>query len=160
MTTSSNSFTIIHTTELDAPPEDVWAVVADYRCDPQWRAGVISMTPSPVGPVSPGTTTSEELRLGGKVWHNDGEVTSVDPGRRFAWRTTRGARARGARAVEPIGNGRSRVELELTVTPKGVERVMAPVLRRMLDRNLAGDLDRLRSVVEAAATPTAPAPRV
>lgn len=152
------AFTITHTTDLTARPEDVWAVVTDYRRDPQWRTGVIRMTPSPEGPLSAGTTTAEELRFAGKVWHNDGEVTSVDPGRRFTWRTTRGAQAHGARSVEPLDAGRSRVQLELTVTPTGLERLMAPLLRRMLDRNLAGDLERLRAVVEASATAPAPAP--
>lgn len=146
-----NIIQLIHESEVDAPADLVWGVVTDYRRDPEWRDGVLSMTASPAGPVAVGTTTAEELRVAGKVWHNDGEVTAVEPGRRFEWRTTVGAVADGARSVEAIDERRCRVRLELNVTPTGMNRLLAPVFRRLLDRGLAGDVERLRRLVEQSA---------
>lgn len=141
-----STFTITRDLLLDIPPSRAWELVADYRLDTQWRQGVERMEPFPAGLVEVGTTTSEDMRFGGRTYHNDGEVVAVDPGRRFEWRTTSGADACGSRTVEPVGHERCRVVLELTVTPSGAERLMAPVLRRMLGRQLAGDLRRLAAL--------------
>ena len=136
------------TIEIAAPASSVWAVVADYDRDPSWRTGVSTMAPAPAGPVQVGTTTAEVLRLAGSTWRNGGEVVDVTPGCAFRWRTTSGADAEGARHVEPLGPDRCRVRLELRVRPHGVERVLAPVLGRVLRRNLAGDARRLRALAE------------
>jgi hypothetical protein len=85
------------------------------------------MAPSPAGPVAPGVITVEILR--------------------FAWRTIRGADADGARTVSPSGPGRCRVQLDLRVRPRGAQRLLTPLLRWMLRRNLHGDVQRLRRYV-------------
>lgn len=152
-----SSFTLCEEIDIARPADEVWALVADYARDPEWRTAVVAMVPTPAGLVRPGTTTAEALRLAGKTWHNDGEVAEVEPGTRFTWRTTEGADAHGSRAVVPLGEGTCRVRLELTVRPHGAERLMAPVLRRMLARNLAADVQALRRLAETSARPTAPA---
>lgn len=150
---------ITESIEIDRPAAEAWAVVADYRRDVDWRTGVVAMAPDPAGPVRPGTTTSEDIRLAGRTWHNDGEVTEVGPGTRFAWRTTSGADADGARAVEALGPDRCRVRLTLAVRPHGTERLMRPLLARLLRRNLVADLARVAALVESTtgATPGATA---
>ncbi|MGY1814083.1 SRPBCC family protein [Blastococcus sp. SYSU D00820] len=134
---------------VDRPAAVVWALVADYGRDPEWRAGVVTMAPSTAGPVVPGTTTAEVLRFGGRTLRNAGEVLTVDPGRRFTWRTTSGAPARGARTVEPLDERRCRVTCELTVTPRGAERLFRRPLAALLRRTLAGDVARLKALAEA-----------
>ncbi|MGY1773778.1 SRPBCC family protein [Blastococcus sp. SYSU D00813] len=109
------------------------------------------MAPSTVGPVVVGTTTAEELRMAGRTWDNTGVVTSVDAGRRFTWRTTSGVPASGSRTVTPLPGDRCRVDLTLAVTPPGVQRLLRPVLARLLARGLAADAERLRVLVGAAA---------
>ncbi len=134
--------------DVDRPVDDVWRVVADYSRDPDWRAGVVTMAPSTLGRVRPGTTTAEQLRTAGSTWRNTGVVTEVEPGRRFSWRTTSGVPASGSRAVTPRPGGGSRVELRLSVTPTGARRLLRPLLAGMLRRGLAADAVRLRQLVE------------
>lgn len=141
--------TITMSTTVQAPPSAVWATIADYGRDPEWRRGVETMAPSPAGLVVPGTTTAEVLRLGGRTYRNDGLVTSVHPGQRFAWRTTSGADAEGSRSVRPLTDDRTEVVLVLDVRPHGIERLLQPLLVRMLRRTMAGDLERLATLVEA-----------
>ena len=129
--------------DIGRSADAVWSVVSDYRLDPQWRRGVESMDPDPPAPVMAGTTTREVLRLAGRTFRSDGIVESVGPGRLFTWRTVSGATASGTRSVEVLDDGRCRVVLELRVTPKRSERLMVPVLRRMLAKNLRGDVERL-----------------
>jgi uncharacterized protein YndB with AHSA1/START domain len=138
----------ITTTRTFAQPADaVWVVLADYERDPEWRAGVETMAPSTTGTAQPGTTTAEVLHLGGRTYRNGGVVTAVDAGRRLEWRTTSGADAQGARTVEAIDAGTCRVTLDLSVRPRGIERVLQPVLRRVLARGMAADLERLAVLV-------------
>lgn len=138
---------ITRSVTVDAPAAAGWAIVADYGHDPEWRHGVATMAPEPPGEVSVGTTTAEVIRFGGRTYRNVGAVTAVDPGRRFSWRTTSGADADGSRTVRALGDDRCEITLELTVRPHGAERLLRPVLARMLDRGMAADLDRLAGLV-------------
>jgi uncharacterized membrane protein len=133
--------------EIRRSAAEVWHIVADYERDPEWRRGVVAMAPTPPGPVEVGTTTCEDIRFGGRRYRNGGRVLSLEPERSFAWETTSGIQAEGGRTVVPIADDRCVVELTLRVTPTGVERLLAPVLRRMLDRQLEGDLARLVALV-------------
>ncbi|HZG89456.1 MAG TPA: hypothetical protein VEZ42_04515, partial [Pseudonocardia sp.] len=83
--------------------------------DPDWRARVSTMDPSPPGPARPGQTTDERLRFAGKAYRNGGVVEAVGPGRTLTWRTTSGVDADGRRTVEELPGGRCRVRLETTV---------------------------------------------
>ncbi len=150
------AITLVASAELRSSAAEVWAVVADYARDPEWRTGVVSMVPTPPGPVGVGTTTAERIVVVGRTWHTDGEVTALDPGRRFEWVTTRGARAHGSRTVEPLGPGACRVRLELVVSPVGAMRLVAPILARTMRRDLQGDLGRLATLVLATAPGHAP----
>jgi uncharacterized protein YndB with AHSA1/START domain len=136
------------TTTVDRPAAEVWAVVADYDRDPDWRAGVETMAPSTSGLAAVGTTTDEVLHLGGRTYRNHGEVTAVEPGRRLEWRTLRGADAAGSRTVVPLAGERCEVELVLAVRPHGLERLLQPLLAPMLRKGLLRDLVRLKGLLE------------
>lgn len=137
---------IARSTNLPVTADVAWALIADYQRDPEWRTGVLSMTAEPAGPVGVGTITVEELRFGGKSYRNVGEIVAVEPGRTIEWRTIDGADANGRRSVTPSADGTCTVTLELDVRPTGIERLLSPILARMLDRNVRHDLDRLRDV--------------
>lgn len=140
--------------EIDRPADEVWAVVGDYRRDPDWRAGVAGMSPSPAAPAKPGQTTVEELRFGGRGYRNDGLIETVDAGRRLTWRTTSGIDAEGSRTITELGPGRCRIRLRTTVRPHGMDRLLSPVLGPLLRRRMEGDLRRLRTLVKQAPTGT------
>lgn len=139
--------------EIGAPAAQAWAVLADYARDVEWRDGVRSMVPTPPGPVTTGTTTAETMRAAGRTLHNGGEVTAVQEGRRFTWRTTSGVPAEGSRQVTPLGADRCRVDLALRVEPPGVLGSVPWLVRAMLRRGLDADVRRLRGLVEVATTP-------
>lgn len=147
--TPSSPFEVHAQVDVHRPATEVWAVLADYTRDPSWRAGVLSMTPEPAGAVALGTTATERIRFGGRVLRNVGVVEALDPGRRFAWRTTSGVDAEGSRAVEPVDANRSRVRLVLRIRPRGAERFYAGLAAVVLRRRLRGDAHRLRRLLEA-----------
>ncbi len=119
---------------------EVWALIADYDVDPLWRHGVSAMNPHPVGLATTGTTTLEVLRFGGRTYRIPGEVTELRAGHSFTWRASK---AHGTRSVEPVDDSTCIVTLTMHVRLTGAERVVAPLLSRMMRHNLAGDLGRL-----------------
>jgi hypothetical protein len=134
---------------IDRAAEHAWAVLADYGRDPEWRRGVVTMAPEPACPVRVGTTTAEVLGVAGRTYRNGGVVTAVEPGIRFTWTTTSGVVADGSRAVEALSPGRCRVRIEQCVHPRAAQRMLVPLLRVLLRRTLAGDVRRLKTLVEA-----------
>lgn len=142
------TITITEELTIDRPAEQVWAVLGDYRRDPDWRTGVITMTID-VDPPRVGAHTVEQLEFGGRTYRNVGELTEVES-LAIRWRTVEGARAHGSRSVRPLQNGRCVARLELVVAPAGAQRLLAPVLSRMLRRNTRADLHRLAALVGPA----------
>lgn len=149
---NDTELTSVAEVDVQRPAAQVWAILADYDRDPEWRRGVATMAPAPAGPVRPGTTTDERIRFAGRGYRNGGVVTDVEPGTRFTWRTTSGVAARGSRAVTELGPTRCRVRLERQIRPRGLERVLAPVLAPLLRRALTADAAALRGLAEAGPT--------
>lgn len=136
--------------EIDHPADAVWLIVSDHHRDPEWRTGVRTMTPSSPGPVAAGDTTLEVLRLGGRTYRSPGRVHEVGD-RWFRWSADpKGPdSARGVRRVTPTGSASCRVDLDLEVDVRGVERALSFLLVPMLRKNLEGDARRLRSLASA-----------
>ncbi|MET0864671.1 MAG: SRPBCC family protein [Nakamurella sp.] len=137
-------------TDINRPAAAVWALVADYSKDAQWRHGVSRMQPTPAGLVQVGTTTDESMRLGGSNYRNLGLITAVQPGSYFEWRTTDGADANGSRTVTPLTEDRCMLRMTVDVRVRGIQRTIAPLLAKLLQRNLNGDVRRLRELAERA----------
>ena len=146
----NNFMTINASRRIDCRPADAWTVLSDYRRDPEWRRGVTMMTAT-TNPATAGTETLEVMRFGGRTYRNRGIVDLVD-GHRLEWHTVEGAEAHGRRSVEALGDASTRVDLMLAVRPRGVERLLAPILRRMLQHLLEGDLGRLAVLLASEAT--------
>lgn len=135
-------------TDYAADPAVVWAVLADYRRDAEWREGVVSMTQSTPGTVVEGTTTVERFRMLGTRSTNHAAVSDVRAGRGFRWSTLSGVDAEGRRELEPTDDGGTRVRLELDLRPHGIEWLVRPILHAALTRAHERSLERLRPLVE------------
>lgn len=137
------------TIRINAPASDVWAVVADYSRDAEWRVGVVSMASEPTGLVAVGMTTKERFRMLGQSMTNLGLVDSVSPGEQFHWRTTKGTDADGTRIITPITATSCSVELTIASRPSGfIERLLTPFIGRALQRAHDESVARLKSLIE------------
>ena len=146
---------ILHThvsVEIRQPAERVWAVVTDYSSDTKWRKGITEMTPDGPGAPRVGMKVREVLRLAGRDYVTDTQVTEVGPEMRyrFAGTGTSGV-VRGGRTVVPGSTPDSAlftydVDLEPDATPVVVRRVLSWWLGHSLRR----DVRRLRTLLEGA----------
>ena len=141
---------LAETTRIARPSATVWAVVADYGRDIEWRAGLTEMTPDPVGPPREGTRVHEVLRTGGRTYVTDTVVSDVQEGvsYRFSGSGTSGEVA-GRRTVVPLDDTRSSFTYEIDLTLRGATRLVQPLGARVLKRGLRKDLTKLRRLVEA-----------
>lgn len=68
--------------EIDASPEDVWAVLVDVERWPAWTATMTSVRLLEAGPFTLGSAVRiKQPRLPTAVWR----VTEFEPGRSFSW---------------------------------------------------------------------------
>jgi hypothetical protein len=142
--------------EIDRPAEEVWAVVADYARDAEWRREVTSMVPDPAGPAATGTRTSETGQLLGSPFETEGLVVESRD-HWFRWTASGdGSRAEGTRAVEVLGPSRCRVVLGYDIGLTGAKRLLNPLFvssfRRTARRNLRALADLVGA--ERCSTPS------
>lgn len=133
------------------PPEAVFALAGDYRNDPLWRRGVVAMACEPDGEPALGTRTRETLRFCGLRAETLAEVIAWEPGRRTGFRALSGpVPCEGRRLFEACGEG-TRFAYQLQLMPRGRWRLLRPLLALAFRWQVAGDLRRLRRLLEAPA---------
>jgi probable blue pigment (indigoidine) exporter len=153
-TTMTNPISYQQSVIVDRPADEVWASVADYAFDLQWRDGLTDMTPTPGGPPQTGSTVHEELRSMGTTMVNDTTITMTgDHAYRFVGGGASG-QVEGGREVTAVDPERSQFTYEINLTLNGPIRFVGFILRPILSRNLKKDLQRFRTLVEASAVRT------
>lgn len=74
---------------VHASPEQVYAWLSPSRM-PRWDAGLLRLAARDDGPMTAGGRFEAVRHAWGHRFEMEAEATALDPGRRFAWRQTRG----------------------------------------------------------------------
>jgi uncharacterized protein YndB with AHSA1/START domain len=134
---------------IAAPPEKVFAFVADLANLPRWQTGIVSAERTSPDPVGVGSTARVVRALGGQSLTVDLAITEFEPGRRLALASqASGVNVTATLEMEPANDGttaRSGVEI------KAGSLFMAPlegVIANAAAAELASGLERLRDAVE------------
>lgn len=142
--------------QIAAPAARVWAVVADYARDREWRRGV-EMRQEPPGMAAQGALTYERLRLLGSDQHVVARLEEVEPGHRLTFRSIESdVPVRGERRVEARGDGGSCVTVRLEMEPSGLWALLQKPLAALFRWRFAQDLERLAKLVEGGDEGTLP----
>ena len=137
--------------EIDAPLEEVWAVVEDVLTAPEWQGGLVAMTA--LEKDSEGRPTLVETENDIKVRHVKTEVRfSYEPPTRLSWTQEKGdlKSVEGSWTLEDLGDGRTSATYTLDSDPGRVLgmllRPVEGVVRGMLVNSRPGELkDRVES---------------
>lgn len=138
------------TRTIERPAEEVFAFVSDSSNNPRWQKGQISCVWTSPQPIGVGSTYQQVARFLGRTVTNQFEVIEHDPGRSITIRSISGSfPITVRRSVEALGPSRSRVTAEISGEPGAMFRVAGPLLRRLAQRSVDADYDRLKSLLES-----------
>jgi carbon monoxide dehydrogenase subunit G len=115
------------TSEIDAPLEDVWAIVEDVLTAPEWQGGLDAM--SALERDERGRATLVETENDIKVRRIKARVRfSYEGPRRLSWNQEQGdmKSVQGAWELEDLGDGRTRATFQLDADPG---RLLGMVIR-------------------------------
>lgn len=132
---------------IGLPPEEVFAFLADFRNDLQWRSQLVSMkrTSSQGGLAS----TWRQVAWGGPSRvTSDFAVTTYEPPRRLTFHSISGpAEVTGDWDLQPRGAG-TRVAFTTSLQLRGLLRTLEPALDPLVRFGVQTDLHRLKTLLE------------
>ena len=136
--------------EVDVPPEDVYAFIADgYAVNhPRWDAGIVAVELEDL--VQPGTRGSECRRFLGRTSTTHFEVVAAERPSRLVlrddpavWALTRTYR------IVALGPARTRLSLTFDMRPRALGfRLVYPLVRPLLRRQVRTTVRNLGDVLE------------
>jgi hypothetical protein len=143
-------FTVSCSEEIDRPPEAVFAFAGDYANDPRWRTGVLDMAYEAGSTPTVGARTRETMRSMCRTVVTVAEVVEYSP-TRTAFRSVSGpVSCDGSREFTRSPQGTT-FTYALTIRPNGPLRLLEPLLRVALARQVRRDVRQLKRVLEASA---------
>jgi len=142
---------IVESIEIARSPEDVFAYLDQLERHGEWQSSIISVSRDTPAPTVVGSRATDVRKVPGGKQRVTYEITEHDPPRRSAFRGTNGpVRPVGAVSVEPAGEGRSRVTIELDLQGHGLlGLVVAPLARSQARREVPQDQQRLKERLES-----------
>jgi uncharacterized membrane protein len=91
--------------------------------------------------------------VAGKEKRWKAKITEQEPDQRIAWTSTEGARNAGVVTFHRLGEGRSRVTLQLDVEPEGALETAGDALG-VVKRRVKDDMERFKRFIESRGTET------
>lgn len=111
--------TVRHWEMVDAPPEEVWEVVADPRNLPKWNRHIRAVHDVPEEGLREGSRYRTELSFLGVTFRVEARVEEIDPPRFARLRLSGPVDATVRTWVRPAGPGRTRLEHEVDYGLRG-----------------------------------------
>ena len=134
-----------HELEIERPPEDVYAFLADPENLPKWQNEVLEVRRE-------GETRFTEVRtFVGRRVESTIDVTSAEPPRELALRAAAGpVRFSVRHLLEPAGEGRTRLRIVGEAEGAGgIFKLGGTLLRRAVERRARDDFERLKQLLES-----------
>jgi uncharacterized membrane protein len=139
--------TIVKTIELDVPVRVAYDQWTQFEEFPRFMEGVTEVR------QLDDRTLAWTARIAGVERSWRAEIVEQEPDRRITWRSTEGARNDGAVTFERIGDGQSRIALQLDVEPSDPVEAVGDMIG-LVERQTEGDLERFKEYIETRRQPT------
>jgi uncharacterized membrane protein len=139
--------TIVKTIELDVPVRVAYDQWTQFEEFPRFMDGVTEVR------QLDDRTLQWTARIAGVERSWRAEIVEQEPDRRIMWRSTEGARNDGAVTFERIGDGQSRIALQLDVEPSDPVEALGDAIG-LVERQAEGDLERFKRYIESRREPT------
>jgi uncharacterized membrane protein len=142
---------ITNSIEIARSPKDVFAYLDQLDRHGEWQSDIVSTKVETDGPTRVGSRATNVRRVPGRTQAVTYEITEHDPPRRVAFRGVGGpVRPVGLVTVEPAGDDRSRLTLELDLHGHGLlGLLLAPLARSQARKLVPEDQRRLKERLES-----------
>jgi uncharacterized membrane protein len=139
--------TVTETIELDVPVSTAYNQWTQFEEFPKFMDGVESVR------QLDDTHLHWVAEFGGERHEWDAEITEQEPDRVIAWRARDGKYNSGRVRFEPLGESRTRIDVELMWEPEGIKEELGSALGSD-SRRVKGDLERFKELVESRGVET------
>ena len=130
-----------HAVDVNAPVRQVYNQWTQFELFPQFMDAVEQVT------QLSDKRLHWKAKVGGKVQEWDAEITEQIPDQRIAWRSVSGDMNAGVVTFHRLSDDATRVMLQLEYEPQGAVESAGAALG-FLDREVKGDLDRFKHLIE------------
>ena len=141
---------IVHSIEIDRPPEEVFSYVTDPARFAEWQYDVVSVRLDDGRPPSVGSRFTTTRRIGRAERTMTQEITEINHPRSWAAHGVAGPiRPSASISVEPLNDStRSRVTFALDFKGHGVGVPLIPVIRLMAAKGAPRSYKNLKKRLE------------
>jgi len=136
--------------EINRPLEEVFNYVSDVANFPEWTAHTLEVRKDTVGPPQQGDRFTLAIKSVGRRFETPYERTSYEPNRRYIDRAVGGPipNQQWEYTFEEIPGGTS-LKRAVEAEPGGLLKLVEPLQKRAVTRQLRTDLQTLKDLLEA-----------
>ena len=136
-------------TVVERPRSEVAGYAMDWRNDPLWIGGISDASLVTGGPFGVGSQVARVATFLGKRIEYVNEVVEYEPDARLVMQSVKGPFPMTVAYEFEDAEGGARVRIHTRGDASGFYRLAGPVLTRAAKRAIAGDLRRLKGLLEA-----------
>jgi uncharacterized membrane protein len=138
---------IMESVEVNVPVRTAYDQWTQFESFPQFMEGVKQVR------QLDDRTLEWVAEVAGQEKRWKARITEQEPDQRIAWTSTEGARNAGVVTFHRLGEGQSRVTLQLDVEPEGPLETAGAALG-VLQHRVKDDMERFKKFIEARGTET------
>jgi hypothetical protein len=134
---------------IHRPVEQVYQFMSVPKNRLRYDPKLIDVRQTPEGPLGVGTRIVEVRSMMGKRGEMVTEVSELEPYQRIGYRTRQDdpINASGGYQFHSVPEG-TRLTLNFVANPKGVLKLITPLIARGLKRDIAAGLENIKAVLE------------
>ena len=136
-------------TEINVSADEALAYVFDFANNVEWQSGIKSTEWMTDPPIRVGSTYRQVAEY--KDTETVYEVTAIEPARSITTESREGATfpVTVTRTVDPLGESRCRITVDLVGHPRGFRRLVQPYVAKVVHKSVAADYRRLKRHLES-----------
>ena len=138
---------IIETIDVNVPVRTAYNQWTQFESFPQFMEGVKSVR------QLDDTTVEWNAEIAGREKRWNAKITEQRPDERIAWTAVDGAHNAGVVTFHRLGEGQTKVTLQLDVDPEGPVENVGTALG-VVQRRVKGDMERFKEFIESRGTET------
>jgi uncharacterized protein YndB with AHSA1/START domain len=133
---------------IDAPPEEVWALISDVGRGPEWSVVTLECELTSEGPPGLGCTYRSVSKFVASKITTEQEIVEWVPPRRIVSRAIKGAESTLTQTCEPQGEGSVLTMCSEFTFPSALPALVADKVAQQVTNTLTEELACIKKVVE------------